>query len=234
MTVVNTKLYANTFSRFLTIALAALALAACGGEETRRTAGDSPSPSNPSGSTPPAPSNSAPTISGTPPTSAQVDQQYSFRPSASDADSDSLSFSVSNKPSWATFNTSTGRLSGTPAASDVRGYDNIVISVSDGEDSASLPAFSIEVVQVSNGSATVSWTPPTQNTDGTTLTNLSGYRILYGASSNNLNRSAQAGAGVSTHVIEDLSQGTWYFVVKAHTSTGAESDASNMASKTIS
>jgi len=32
-------------------------------------------------------------------------------------------------------------------------------------------------------SLTVSWAPPTPNTDGTALTNLNGYRILYGKQS---------------------------------------------------
>ena len=67
------------------------------------------------------------------------------RRAASDADGDSLSFSILNRPAWASFSSSTGRLSGTPAESDVGNYGNIVISVSDGEDSAALPAFSVTV-----------------------------------------------------------------------------------------
>src|SRR6202023_1907333 len=51
-------------------------------------------------------------------------------------------------------------------------YSNIVISVSDGTASASLTAFSIAVNQISNGSATVNWTPPTSNSDGSTLLSL--------------------------------------------------------------
>ncbi len=184
---------------------------------------------------PPPPANSAPTISGSPLTAINMGVAYSFRPSSSDDDGDSLTFSIENQPSWANFSTSSGRLSGTPDAGDVRSYNNIVITVSDGTASASLPAFSIAVNQVSNGSATVSWTSPTQNTDGSALTNLAGYRILYGTSSNNLNQSVQvSNAGLGSYVVEDLTQGTWYFIVKAYTSTGIESDASNVASKTIS
>jgi hypothetical protein len=38
------------------------------------------------------------------------------------------------------------------------------------------------VTAISNGRATLSWTAPTENTDGTTLANLAGYRIRYGTS----------------------------------------------------
>ena len=56
-----------------------------------------------------------------------------------------LTFSIQNRPSWATFNTSTGALSGTPSSAQTGTYSNILISVSDGTASASLPAFSIVV-----------------------------------------------------------------------------------------
>ena len=94
-----------------------------------------------------------------------------------DPDGDTLTYSIQNRPSWATFNTSTGRLSGTPTAAHAGSYANIIISVSDGAASASLPAFTITVAQPSTGSATLSWTAPTQNTDGSSLTNLAGFRI---------------------------------------------------------
>lgn len=179
-------------------------------------------------------SNRAPTISGTPPASVAVGTAYSFRPTASDADRDTLTYSITNRPSWASFNTSNGTLSGTPTAAQVGTYSNIVIRVSDGKASASLPAFSIAVNAVANGSATVNWTPPTRNTDGSALTNLAGYRIYYGTSSNSLNRSVQvANAGVASHVVDNLSPATWYFSVRAYTSGGAESAPSNVASKTI-
>jgi hypothetical protein len=84
------------------------------------------------------------------------------------------------------------------------------------------------------GSATLSWTPPTQNTNGTTLTNLAGYRIFYGTSATSLTRSVQiANAGVSRYVVENLASGRWYFSVRAYTSTGAESAGSNMAYVTV-
>src|ERR1700686_4746433 len=41
------------------------------------------------------------------------------------------------------------------------------------------------------GAAALSWTAPDQNTDGSTLTNLAGYRIYYGTSANTLDQVIQ-------------------------------------------
>jgi hypothetical protein len=179
-------------------------------------------------------SNTAPRISGTPATSVGVGSAYSFTPSASDANGDALTFSVSNRPTWATFNTSTGRLSGTPTSAQAGSYSNIVIRVSDGKTTASLPAFSIAVSEVSNGSATLTWTAPTRNSDGSTLSNLAGYRIVHGTSASALNRTIQvSNPGLTTYVVSNLSAGTHYFAVRAYTSSGSESSNSSVASKTI-
>jgi putative Ig domain-containing protein len=181
-------------------------------------------------------SNSAPTITGTPPKTGVAGSLYSFTPTAKDANGDSLTFSISNKPAWATFSTSTGKLSGTPSSAQTGTYSNIVIKVSDGKATTSLPAFSIVVSSstTTDGSATLSWTPPTQNTDGTSLTNLAGYRIYYGTSASALNRTIQvANPGLSRYVVEDLAAATWYFSVRAYTTTGSESAGSNTATKTV-
>jgi len=178
--------------------------------------------------------NRAPTISGTPSTSVSVGALFSFQPTASDPDGNTLTFSITNKPAWATFSTSTGLLSGTPVAANVGSTTGIVITVSDGTATASLAAFSLAVVQVATGSATVSWTAPTTNTDGTALTNLSGFRVAYGQSSTNLSQSASVtNASISTYTINNLTAGQWFFAVYAVNSSGVESDVSNVASKTI-
>jgi len=94
----------------------------------------------------------APTISGTPPTQIGTGEYYSFTPIASDKNNDPLTFSISSPPDWATFDTATGKLSGTaPSREGVSSA--VVISVSDGTHSSSLPAFDISVA---NGN-----TPPT-------------------------------------------------------------------------
>jgi len=182
------------------------------------------------------PTNTPPTITGTPATSVTAGNAYSFKPSATDANGDALTFSISGQPSWATFSTSTGLLSGTPTTANAGTYSNIVISVSDGKAKTSLTAFNIAVTNptASTGSAQVSWTPPTSNTDGSTLTNLAGYRINYGTSSSSLTKAVQVPtAGVTSFVIDNLTAGTWYFTVVAYTSAGVDSAASSMSSKTI-
>jgi hypothetical protein len=183
-------------------------------------------------STPPPPSNSPPTIEGSPATSATTGTAYNFQPRASDPDGDSLTFSIQNAPSWADFDRSTGRLYGTPSSAGT--FSNIVISVSDGEHRVSLPAFTITVAQPSTGSATVYWTPPTQKTDGTALGNLAGFRVLYGRNASNLDRVATiSNANATSYTVNGLTSGTWYFAVKAFDTANAESDLSNVRSKTI-
>lgn len=86
-----------------------------------------------------------------------------------------------------------------------------------------------------NGAATVTWTRPTTNVDGTSLTNLTGYRILYGNSANNLSQSwAVNDPAATSTTIAALPSGTWYFTVRAVNSAGRESDNSNVVTKTIS
>jgi hypothetical protein len=85
------------------------------------------------------------------------------------------------------------------------------------------------------GSATLSWIPPTQNEDGSALTNLAGYRIFYGTSAANLNQQINiANPGLTRYVVDNLSAGTWFFGIRAYSATGAESAMSAIASKTIS
>ena len=222
----------------LLIVLSAAALSGCGGgdEESAPASGTAQPPAPTPAPTPPPPSagNRAPTISGTATPGVNASSPYSFTPSAADADGDSLAFTIQNKPAWATFNTSTGKLSGTPGASDVGTYSSIAISVSDGTASTALSTFAIAITTISTGRATLSWMPPTENTDGSTLSNLAGYRIRYGTSAGSLTKTiAIDNASVTTYVVEDLAPATWYFAVTAVTSNGTESNNSNVANKQI-
>jgi hypothetical protein len=181
-----------------------------------------------------APIDGPPKISGNPPTSVDTGSPYSFTPTASDPQGHALVFSIANPPSWANFNTNTGQLSGTPSAANVGTFANIKISVTNGTSSASLPAFTINVTQISTGSAIISWTTPTKNTNGTPLVNLAGFTIYYGTSTSNLGQSVQiANPGVNTYIVDKLAPGTWYFAVSDYTSSGTQSGLSNISSKTI-
>ena len=82
------------------------------------------------------------TIWGTPPASVTVGQQYMFQPSVSHTRR-TPTFSIANKPSWATFSSSTGQLSGVPAQAGT--YSNILIRVRTNYARAVLPAFAITV-----------------------------------------------------------------------------------------
>ena len=127
--------------------------------------------------------NDAPTITGTPATTVDEDSAYSFTPTAADPDGDALTFSISNKPSWATFDTTTGTLSGTPGNDDVGASGGITITVSDSVLTTNLPTFSITVNNTQDpptiigDPATIidqdqpySFTPTAVDADGDTLT----------------------------------------------------------------
>ena len=87
-----------------------------------------------------------PTISGTPQTSVAEGSAYRFQPAASSASGAHLTFTIKNMPVWASFSAATGALSGTPGPADVKLDSNIQISVSDATATATLSAFSINVL----------------------------------------------------------------------------------------
>ncbi len=91
-------------------------------------------------------SNRPPVVSGTPDSSVMATTAYSFTPVASDPDGETLSFSISNKPAWASFSNETGQLSGVPGDGDIGSYPNITIAVSDGHATQPLSPFSLDVV----------------------------------------------------------------------------------------
>ncbi len=219
--------------------LISLSLTACfdSGNKRSGSAGTDPvaAPTNPTTSPPISVSNQAPTISGTPLTSAKTNEAYSFQPTAVDPDGDTITFKVSNKPAWASFDAKTGRLAGTPSSSSTGKFSGITIVATDGANNSQLGPFEITVTSTATtGSATLSWQPPTENADGSPLTNLAGYKIRYGTKSDTLTLEVKiSNPGITTAMIEDLAPATWYFTVSAYTSTGVESLPSAVGSKTV-
>lgn len=206
-------------------------LSGCGGM------GDDNSPTGASTSAAPGASTgtSVPTIqlSGTPPATVVAGNAYVFQPTVQTTGG-TATLSATGLPSWATINSSTGEISGTPTSGDVGTTSNIAIVAVDGSATASLPAFTIDVTAPAAGSASLSWTAPTQNTDGTPVTDLAGYHIYFGTSVAALNSLIDVpGAAATEYEISNLSSGTYYFIVVAYNSLGFESPASNQASKTI-
>jgi len=101
------------------------------------------------------------------------------------------------------------------------------VSQSDGRATASsvTPAY---------GTASLDWTPVTQNTDGSLATDLAGYQIHYGTSPATLsNTIVESDPSETSYVVTNLAPGTWYFAVAAYTSDGSTGVLSNVASKTV-
>jgi hypothetical protein len=85
-----------------------------------------------------------------------------------------------------------------------------------------------------SGSATLSWSAPTNNTDGSRLKDLAGYRVYCGTSPGDLAQIADIKGGlINWYVVTGLKSGTYYFVVRAYSATGGLSAASNIVSKTL-
>ena len=167
---------------------------------------------------------SPPVIEGNPNKSVVVNTLYSFKPEASDPDGDELSFSVVNRPSWARFETTTGLLEGEPNAGDIGTTRPIQISVTDGVNIAALSEFTITVDAVGSASLTITWNAPTENEDGSPLTDLAGYRIYYGSTSGKYGKPVDVQAGVTSYVIDDIGVGTWYLAMTSVNSGGRESE----------
>jgi hypothetical protein len=176
-------------------------------------------------------------ISGTPATTAQVGQFYSFAPTVVAPAGSSLAYAVANRPPWARFSAVTGALSGTPAAGDVAIDPNIVVSVSSGTNSVALPAFSIAVAPAPTrpaDTASLSWSEPSQNTDGSPLTNLAGYIVRYGTDAAALGLQISLGGPNATDVeIGNLTPGHWYFEVASTNTLGVAGPFSTIVGETI-
>lgn len=183
---------------------------------------------------PPQSGNSPPTISGNPPAAVMVGETYSFTPQASDPDGDVLTFTVENKPTWANFDSSTGRVWGVPTLGNIGRYGAIRLSVSDGVASTSMSGFAIDVTQQGTVSTSLSWNAPTLNEDGSALTDLAGYKIYYGRSSGSYSNLIRIdNASVTTYVVENLSPDTYYFAATAFNTSGVESRFSGEAVRTL-
>jgi hypothetical protein len=186
------------------------------------------------------------TIQGTPATSVKATYYYGFQSWATDTAQRPVVYSIKNKPAWLQFDTRYGHLYGTAPVSAIGTYSNIVISASDGVSTASLPAFSIQVTSSTGasgggtptggsptGAATLTWRPPTQNTNGSTLSGLAGYKINYGTSASQLTHTVQlANPGLTSYVVENLAPGTYFFGIEAYTGSST-SAMSSVVSKTV-
>ena len=83
-------------------------------------------------------------------------------------------------------------------------------------------------------SITLGWVPPTQNNDGSPITNLAGYKIHYGTTSTEYTKTiALSNAGLTRYVLDNLTSGTYYFAITAYNSLGVESALSGEVATTV-
>jgi hypothetical protein len=204
----------------LALLLAGMALTACG--------------SGNSGTPPLVSTNPAPSLTGTPPTSVAAGSAYSFTPVTANAAGQAVSFSITGKPSWATFSSATGALTGTPTVAQAGSYPDIAISATVGASALSLPVFTITVTAGStNGTATLSWSAPSQNADGSALTDLAGYRVYHGTAAGFWSDVVQVTSTSTGYTYGSLPSGTHYFAVTAFNLNGGESALSAAGTKVV-
>jgi putative Ig domain-containing protein len=176
-------------------------------------------------------------VAGSPAASVIAGTAYSFQPTVSGATA-AVTFSITGRPAWASFNAATGAMGGTPTAAEVGSTGSITITASDGSSSASLSPFAIQVEAAvagsPTGSASLAWAAPTHNTDGSPITGLAGYHIYYGTDQSAPSQTVDVpGATATSYVVQALAPGTYYFTVVAYNSLGVDSTDSNVAVKTI-
>jgi hypothetical protein len=91
----------------------------------------------------------------------------------------------------------------------------------------------VAMTAVTVRTARLSWTAPTQNTDGTSLTNLAGYKVHYGNASRSYTQTVTISDPATKTWVLSLGPGTWYFAVTAVNSAGEQSAYSGEVSKIV-
>ncbi len=172
-------------------------------------------------------------ISGTPAQQAAVDGKYSFEPTVQANDGSTLTFGITNKPSWAIFDPTSGQLSGTPTAANIGETAQITITVSDGTNTVSLAQFKIDVTASTAGTAALSWAAPVLNSSGNNV-ELAGYQIYYGNEPTNMTHVITiSGTATTEYTVSQLTSGTWYFAITAYDTQHVESGLSAIVSVAI-
>lgn len=87
---------------------------------------------------------------------------------------------------------------------------------------------------VAASSVTLGWVPPTENSNGTPITDLAGYKIHYGTASANYSQTVSiSNAGLTRYVVDNLATGTYYFAITAYNVQGMESALSGEVTTTV-
>jgi hypothetical protein len=81
---------------------------------------------------------------------------------------------------------------------------------------------------------TLGWVAPTQNSNGSPITDLAGYKIHYGTASEDYTQVVSiANPSLSRYVLDSLSSGTYYFAITSYNSQGTESPLSGEITATL-
>ena len=225
----------NYFPRVCALIAASLIIAACS-QDSGSTSSSTPT-STPTGSNTAPPPSKPESISlqGTPPATVAADSNYYFQPQRS-VSSSVVTFKISGLPAWAHFDSSSGALSGIPQLTDQGTSGHIVISASNDTTSTSMAPFVIHVTAPANNSGAIrlSWEAPTENTDGTPVSDLAGFYIYYGTDAENLTSKITVNsASATSYVVKGLESGAYYFTVVAVNAAGLSSGKSNLANDTV-
>jgi hypothetical protein len=152
---------------------------------------------------------------------------------ATSADTDTATALVS--PNAGVIDPSSGVDSAASVASVASNTTSTVATTpASGTNNSSTVAKTATPVTTVNGVATLDWLPPTQNSDGSALTNLAGYTVYYGTSPDNLSQSVKVtNPGLTAYAVTGLSSGTWYFAVTSYSAEGVESNRTTTVSTKI-
>ncbi len=173
------------------------------------------------------PANSAPTITGLAVTAAEVGRPYAFQPTASDADGDTLTFSIQQKPTWASFDTTSGTLSWNTGGGGRWHLFKRIDQRKRRHTQRHLAGLRHHGCALVIKERDPELDGPVHEHDGTALSDLAGYTVFYGMASRAYSASIKlSGAAASSVVIEGLAAGTWYFSIKSTNVSGVESDYS--------
>jgi len=149
--------------------------------------------------------------------------------SASIEDTASAASVASNTTAPSTAATTPSAAATTPVSTTSNGTTSSGSTASAGTVAKTTPP-----VTTVNGVATLDWMPPTENSDGSVLTNLAGYTVYYGTSPDNLSQSVKVtNPGLTAYAVTGLSSGTWYFAVTSYSADGVESTRTSTVSTKI-
>jgi hypothetical protein len=205
-------------------ALATLTLAACGSEDGASSAAAAATTSSDT--------TVASTNVGMIDRSAEIDTSATPGSNTAASSSTTASTTASNTASSGSTASTTGTGSGTGSSA---GTHTGTTTVGSGTTASTGNKSTAPVKSTTtSGVATLDWMPPTENTDGSSLTDLAGYTVYYGTSPNNLTQSVKVtNPGLTAYTVSDLPSGTWYFAVTSYSASGVESTRTSTISTTI-